>query len=373
MRKIWGAIRRYFTGTDTLALVLALALSALSMVLLVGINRAGYVRGRVVLTQAVAVALGLVACTVLTLLDYDRLASFWKLYLPPVLALMALTYTSLGVDIQGNKSWLNLFNLTSIQPSEFLKIAVILSFSYHLAQVRDSINKPRTLLPLLLHGFLPVGLIMLQKDWGVALVMFLIICGMLFIAGLSWKLVAAGLGALAAAAPLVWFFVLSDNRKSRFLALLDPMADPKGVIWQQLQGRIAMGSGQMFGIGLFSDAHRYVPEQYNDFIFTFLGESFGFMGCLAVIAAYAVLLARILHTARHAKDDLGKFLCVGVFTMLLAQIVINLGMCLMLLPVVGITLPLLSQGGSSVLGVYLALGLVFSVRYHGQRAMFTNL
>ena len=141
---------------------------------------------------------------------------------------------------------------------------------------------------------------------------------------------------------------------------------------QQLEGLDSLGSGQIFGIGLFAENHNYVPEMYNDFIFTFIGESLGFVGCVAVILALAVICGRILWTGAVCKSYVGKYICVGVFAMLACQIVINIGMCLMVLPVIGITLPLLSAGGTSVVSVYLSLGLVMLVHGSNRKNMFTE-
>ena len=140
---------------------------------------------------------------------------------------------------------------------------------------------------------------------------------------------------------------------------------------QQLEGLDSLGSGQIFGIGLFAENHNYVPEMYNDFIFSFIGEALGFIGCLAVLGIISALCLRVLQVGRRAKDRLGRFICVGVFSMIAAQTVMNVGMCLSVLPVIGVTLPLFSGGGTSVVATYLGIGLAMSVSMHNSRKLFT--
>ena len=170
--------------------------------------------------------------------------------------------------------------------------------------------------------------------------------------------------------PVVWFQLLSDFQRERILSLFDPQQFAETTAMQQLEGLDSLGSGQIFGIGLFAENHNYVPEMYNDFIFTFIGESFGFVGCVAVVAALSIICGRILWTGAVSRSYVGKYICTGVFAMLAFQIIVNIGMCLMVLPVIGVTLPLLSYGGTSVLSVYLSLGLAMLVYGGNKKNMF---
>lgn len=372
MGRVGEALGKFYKQTDKALLFIAMAISVLSGLLLLGIHRAGYSNIRVVQVQFVAMGLGLAGAFLVVVFQYETLALLWKLY-GPLVALLNL-YTAFFGEVRpgtSNRSWLNL-GFTSIQPSEFLKIALILTLAYHLSQVHETLNTPRTLVPVLLHGFGAVGIILLQDDLGVALGMAAIVVIMLFVAGISWKLLGAGVAAVAALAPVAWFFLFSPYHKDRILALFYPDQYVLNEAHQQLEGLLSIGSGQIFGIGIFSDSHNYVPELYNDFIFTFLGESLGFVGCFLLLVAYAFLCGRILATGIRCKNLLGRYICVGVFAMLASQIIINVGMCLMILPVIGVTLPLMSAGGSSVLMVYAGLGLVLSVYADNNKNMFTD-
>ena len=173
--------------------------------------------------------------------------------------------------------------------------------------------------------------------------------------------------AAAVAVPLGYFYVLTEDQKARILSLFDLEADLLGTGWQQWQGRFALANGGVFGKGLFngdlvqSDS---IPEAYNDFIFTAIGEELGLIGCLLVFILLGALCIRIVAVAHAARDDMGNYICMGVFGMILAQLIINIGMCTSLLPVIGVTLPFFSAGGTSLLCTFLGLAVVMSVHIH---------
>ena len=358
--------------TDKFLLGIAVLLSGLSVTLLLGIAQMGIIGTRTVWVQVVAITLGICGAMVATIFDPETLVRMWKIYMPPTLFLMALTFF-IGSKREGstNQSWLKIAGV-SIQPSEFLKIAFILSFALHLSKVREEINTPKHLFLLCVHGAFPVALVLLQKDDGVALIMASIIVVMLFVAGVNKKLIITGIAGVVVLIPIVWFGVLSEFQKQRFLVVWDKNPDPLGIAYQQLRGLTALGSGQLFGNGIFQDQHVYVPENYNDFIFTFLGESLGFVGCVCFLIVFSILCGRILQTAIQARSYVGKYICTGVFAMIVVQGVVNISMCLMIMPVIGVTLPLMSAGGSSVLATYAGLGIVMCVYADNHRNMFSD-
>ena len=365
--------QRFRYRADRLNLFFALGLSALSVLCIYAIHVAGYCKDRPYQIQALASVLGLLGIVLMvTLFDYENLAEMWWVYYPLMGAVMV--YTAFFGEVRpgtDNRSWLAVPGFTTIQPSEFWKFAFILAFAWHLAQVREDLNRPRNLIPVLINAGIGVGAVLLQKDTGVALVMAVIAAAMLFVAGLSWKLIIGGTVAAAAVAPVAWIYVLSDYQRNRVLGVFNPQVQEfEDVTWQQLEGLDSLGSGQIFGIGLFAENHNYVPEMYNDFIFTFIGESLGFVGCVAVVVVLAVICGRILWTGMASRSYTGKYICTGVFAMLAFQVIVNLGMCLMVLPVIGITLPFLSYGGTSVLSVYASLGLVMMVHGANKKNMF---
>jgi len=265
-----------------------------------------------------------------------------------------------------DKAWLNL-GFTTFQPSELLKICFILSYSAHLSAVKSKINKPLHLFLAVAHGAFPVLLIHFQGDDGTALVFAVMMVCMLWAAGVSWKYFLSAFVSLAALAPVVYFLIMNDEQRARIANMFDINADIKGVGYQQYQGRIALANGGWTGQGYLNGdltSKGIVPEGHNDFIFVSIGEELGFLGCLVVVILLAAICLRTVHIARVCRKDSGKFICIGFFAMLLAQIIINIGMCLSLLPVIGVTLPFFSAGGTSLLCLFLGVGLVLGVYKH---------
>lgn len=373
MKKAMTVVWHYLKKMDKLLLLAALACSGLSVMLLYSIyaNKASsFVYSSTYKTQIIATGLGVVCALILSMIDYNRLARLWYLYAPAGILITLLTFTPLGVMREGtaadDRAWLDL-GVTTIQPSEFLKIAFILSFSYHLTKVKDKINQPTNLLLLCLHGAIPIGIIALQGDGGTAIVFGVIFIMMFFIAGISWKYILAVVLASPIMGILGWNFILTDNQRDRFLITFNPEMDPLGLGHQQIQGKIALGSGQLYGKGLFGGDYMYVSEMHNDFIFSYLGQVFGFIGCIALCGGLIFIAIKILYNGIIAKDNVGKYICTGVFAMFFTHSVLNIGMVLGVMPVIGVPLPLISAGGSSVLSMYLAFGLVFSVYQHNER------
>ena len=343
-------------------------LSGFSILLLSGLYHTGFASSRNIVVQSAAVFIGLVGVLILSHIDYETIARLWKLYLPLCYGLVLATFV-VGAARGDDQAWITIGGF-SLQPSELLKVAFILAFGLHLSKVEGQVNEPRQLALLCIHGGLPVLLIHFQGDDGSALMIGLIFVSMLFAAGLSWRYIVAAIGTVAVLSPVIWFFIMNEDQRSRFLIMFDPMSDPQGKGLQQLNGLMAIGSGQLRGVGLFSGEHVYVPEIRNDFIFSFVGNSLGFLGCLLVIALLTALCARLLYNAFHARDALGRYICVGAFAMVAFQSIFNIGMCLCVLPVIGITLPFLSSGGTSVVALYAAMGLVVSVKMNSSGKMF---
>jgi rod shape determining protein RodA len=261
------------------------------------------------------------------------------------------------------KSWIDL-KIFYFQPSELLKVGFIISFSYHLDLVRDKINKIKTIIPLVIHGAVPIGLVLLTGDAGSALIFLVMFIGMLFFARVNIGYFIAGICAIIVGFIAAWKFgIISGIQRQRIVALFYP-DQFKDAMYQQTNGKIAMGSGGLLGQGyLQGDMTQSgaVPENQNDMILSVAGEEFGFVGALFVLLILFFLVIRVLKTGMKARDNVGYLMCSGIAVMLFAQVIVNVGMELSLLPCIGITLPLFSAGGSSSLCIYLALGIAFSV------------
>ena len=366
----------YIKKADILLWLLLAAISAYSLILLRSVDFAtgsSYFR-----TQLIAVGLGVAGAVFLSLLDYGELANFWYLFAGASIFLMI--YTSLfGDRIQGSggvdaQAWVTIGGV-SFQTSEAVKIAFILTFSKHLDTLRkrELIHKPLHMALLGCHALVPMLLCQVQGDTGAAIVFFAMFLVMSLAAGVKLRYFAILGGAILIAMPLLWKFVMDDYQKMRFIALFN-LDDPTVQMhdgYQQYQGMISIGSGKLTGQGLFQGtrvASGRVPFQQSDYIFSVAGEELGFVGCSLVLLLLFLLMVKVLHVAHVSRDGIGKTICFGYFGIIALQSVSNIGMCLALLPVMGVTLPFFSAGGSSAICMYLGVGLVQSVYMRRQES-----
>ncbi|MEG1932732.1 MAG: FtsW/RodA/SpoVE family cell cycle protein, partial [Pygmaiobacter sp.] len=322
------------------------------------------------IVQGGAAAAGLFFAVLLSTFDYHSMAQIWPFHAiltwGMVLATFVIGYAPNGTT---NKAWIRLPLDLSIQPTELAKISFILTFALHLDNAHDHLDEPATLAGLLAHLGLPLILIHFQGDDGTALIFLLVGLTMLFAAGLSRKYILIGAGLSVIALPVLWFGIMGPYQKQRVLALFHP-EQYTDLLWQQNQGSISIGAGQILGRGFFKTPHHPVPLAENDFIFSYISEALGFVGSLLVILLLFGLAAKMLSTSFRSQDRLGSLICVGIFGVITWQSIINIGMNLTLLPVIGVTLPLLTAGGTSVLTTYLMIGLALSVFMHNKQTLF---
>lgn len=324
-------------------------------------------------TQLFSMIAGLGLAVLISLIDYRKLVKLWFIFAPAALILVALTFTSLGYQRAGadDQAWLQI-GPVNFQPSEILKIAFILTFSYHLSRDEENMNKPVHMLMLLIHGGVPIAVIGLQGDYGTAIVFAAIFVFMICSAKISWKYIAAAPVVIGGVIAAMWFFVLDDFHKKRILILFQPGSD-SDIEYQQDLGLAALKSGKVFGKGLMGNAedYIYVPEIHNDFIFTYVGQVFGFLGAMGLLIILAYICLKILADSRVACDRLGLFICMGAFGLMLSHCILNIGMVLKMAPVIGIPLPFLSAGGTAMVSMYAIIGLVLSTYSH--RAVIYNV
>lgn len=325
-------------------------------------------------TQFIAMGLGIVSAVIMSFIDYRKLVKLWPIFVPITLVLVALPFTSLGYQREGadDQGWIRVFGL-SMQPSEIMKIAFILTFSYHLSRDEEDMNKPFHMLLLLLHGAIPIGIVALQGDYGTAIVFAAILGFMLISAKISWKYVVAAPFVIAGVVAFMWFNFLSSFHKQRILILFHPGTDPENIEYQQDLGLAAIKSGEVFGKGLFAGKKEYiyVPELHNDFIFAHVGQVFGFVGSVGIIIVLAYIILKVFADSRITRDRLGRFICMGAFGLFFTHCLMNIGMVLKVAPVIGIPLPFLSGGGTAMVSMYVVIGLVLSTYSH--RAVAYNV
>ena len=362
-------IGEYFRKTDKLFWLLILAISLIGCMLIASQQRLDSVD--FLKTQVIAVSVGVICAIGISVIDYNQIGKFWYIIGGTGILLMVSVFF-IGIRINGtdDTGWIRLpFGMT-FQPSEFVKICFIVTFSKHLAYLaeKNRLHSFLGVLTLLLHGAIPVVLIHFQGDDGAALVFALMFLVMTFAAGVQIRYFILACIAAAGAVPLMWTTIMNTEQKNRLTALFssdETMFRTYG--WQQYQGKVSIASGGLFGKGLFNGprvARDIVPYQENDFIFTVAGEELGFIGCTVILTLFAWMLFRLLKNSARSGNALGKNICIGFFALTGVQILINLGMVLGILPVVGITLPFLSSGGSSVMCLYMGAGLVQSVYMH---------
>ncbi len=369
VKRIFKAIWNYIRTTDIILWLIILAISAFSIVLLQSVSRAttvDYAR-----TQMIASALGIAGAIIISIMDYELVAEKWKII--AVISVLLMIYTKLfGENIQNSgevdaTSWI-LIGGRTFQTSELIKIAFIITFSKHLDMLvkSDKLNSASGALTLTAH----LGVIFLlcswQGDTGAGIVFVAMALFMAFIAGLRIRFFAVLFAGAALLVPLAWQFWFKPYQKLRFSAIFN-LDDPEVQInegYQQYQGMISIGSGEVNGTGLGNGprvASNSVTFQQSDFIFSVAGEELGFIGCVAIIALLAILMLKVLHVAHSSRDNLGRYMCYGFFGLIFIQTVVNIGMCLTILPVMGLTLPFFSAGGSSAMCLYFGIGLVQSV------------
>ncbi len=372
MKTMFKVLQRYFRSTDKMLLLTAICCSVISCLMLhsIGMNE---LLDKVSLgafrTQMIASILGGVIFIILSIVDYNRIIRLWWLYVPIAVGLVLLTFTGLGYQRAGadDQAWLSIAGF-QLQPSEVLKLAFILSFAYHLSRVEEQMNRLPRMALLCLHALVPIGLVALQGDYGTAIVFVVIFVSVMLSAKISPRYLIAAAVAIPVACVLAWNFLLGSTHKNRILVLLNPGSDPEGVEYQQDLGITALANGGTFGKGLTSaDGYVSVPEMHNDFIFSYIGQVWGIVGSLLVIVLLSFLCIKTLTNTLVCKNASGRFICVGVFGMLFAHCFMNIGMVLKIMPVIGVPLPFLSAGGTAVVCMYTALGLVNSTRCHNVR------
>ena len=363
---------KFLRETDLYLLALCVAASVAGIIAVFSATRFSLETGEAISRDAIvmiaAVVLGIIICLVISAIDYEVILKLWPVVAGvSVLLMLSLFIWGTGPTERSDViTWLP-FRIGSFsiyfQPSELLKIAFIITFAVHIELASDRLDKILNILFLCAHGAAATLLVVITGDMGSALVFLMIFAVMMFMAGIKLRYFAIAILTVVAAFPLVWVKVFNDIQRDRILALIYPESY-SDIIYQQLQGKNAIGSGQFTGAGLFKGPYTQngvVPEAENDMILSVFGEELGFIGCMFVMVLFLLMVFRVIKVAQMANDNPGKMMCIGVAAMIASQVIVNVGMCLMLLPCIGITLPFMSAGGSSNLCIYIAMGVVFSV------------
>ena len=358
---------------DFVILFCAVGMTALSILVLIGAQGAtSLFTMKRVYVQGGAAIIGIVIMIAVSLIDYDAIISKYALWMFIGSVFMLLLVLVIGSDNDhGNKSWINIPVIgIDAQPSEFVKIIFICTFAKHIDLHKNEINKITNVLKLTLHALIIIGCVLLSGDLGSALVFIAIVFVMLFCSGLSLWYFAAVAAVVVIVSPLIWSF-LKEYQQTRIIVGFNPDMDPENWGYQQIMSRNAVVAGGFRGAGLFGGSNfPYIPSAQSDFIFAVLCEKLGFIGATIYIILNGTLTVRLIWLARNARKDYGALICAGVAALFIAQTLENIGMCLAILPVIGITLPFMSYGGSSILSLYICLGLIMSISTHNKKYYF---
>lgn len=373
MKKVFAAVKDYIKKADMLLLLLCVASTVFGIVMIGSATRV-YESGSYVTIQTASLILGIILFVLFSLIDVDVIAEkSFILYIISFLFICTLFIWGIAGD-SGNRAWLR-FGPIGVQPAEVVKIpfVIIVARTMIVLQERRGINKPASVGVLLAVFAVMFGIIVIASaDMGSALVYFFIFAVMLFAGGLSLWWFLAGIAALGACVPLIWNFVLNSGQKARIMAPYDPSIDPSGlgVSWQANQSKAAISAGGLTGQGLYHGEMTQsgsVPQQHTDFIFSAVGEELGFIGCLAVSLLLLAIIARCFYVSYKSGYMLGYLVCTGIGAMMIAQTLENIGMCLGLTPVIGLTLPFFSYGGTSIVTNFVAMGIVAGIKMRARR------
>lgn len=290
-----------------------------------------------------------------------------------LILLVAVLFTE---PVNGATSWFEIGTF-SFQPSEFAKIFVILTFSSVITKIqargKDEINRPTRLCLALLVIAVPVGLIVKQPDYGTALAFLVATVFILFVAGIKKRYIISAILIVAISVPLLYFFILPEHAKTRIDVFLNPNLDPRGSGYNVIQSKLAIGSGQLFGMGLLKGNQTQLGFLYpktTDFIFSVIGEEMGFVVAAGIVFIYVILITKAIYIAKTAKDDLGSYIAMGIAGIFLFHMVENIGMTIGLLPITGVPLPFVSYGGSSLLTNLILIALLINISGRRQKTIF---
>jgi rod shape determining protein RodA len=365
----YGWERRPLRHLDPVLLISVLALGIVGLITIYSATHASLVAQRIdpgffLKKQLAFVTLGIVVILVSASFDYRFVKVYAGIVYVASLALLVLVRTPLGTTIRGSQRWFQLFGF-QLAPSELAKLALVAMLAAFLSQLRSSDLSLQDLYRATAIAAVPGLLVFLQPDLGTSIVLLAILVGILVVAGAR----ARHLGVLALTAIVLIFGALQlglvkDYQIARLTAFFDPQNDPQRSDYNRTQAEIAIGSGGLLGRGYLKGTQTnldFVPEQHTDFIFTVIGEEFGFVGAIFVLMLFALLIWRAVRIALLAKDPFGTYLAAGIASMLAIQVFVNVGMTLGIMPITGIPLPFVSYGGSSFLTNCAAVGLLLNI------------
>lgn len=340
--------------------------------------------GKTLQKQIFCLAIGVVAALTISAVDYKDFKTMGFIFYVGSIVLLILVL-AVGDEEHGSRSWLTVPVVGTFQPSEFAKVAFTVVLPVFFERLKEGQQTVKNAVKLVVYAAIPIALVILQRDIGTAMVFIFAFVVMLFIYGIPYRYFLIALGAFAASAPVLWFFVIPEkfpHIKKRILSFIFPETDLQDSGWQVSRSKATIGSGQLFGKGLFHGlqtqnsssaiSSNYIPEKQTDFIFSVIGEELGFVGVMLVIAIIFFILFRCIYISMNSRDAYGAFMAVGIASILGFHFIENIGMCVGVLPVTGIPLPFVSRGGSALAANYLNVGIMLSVSMRRRKTIFNS-
>ena len=376
MPNVSSDTKRFFKRLDYPLLFASLAIILYSLIIISSathINTPSEDRFWYVQRQGLFALMNIGIAAVFLNFDYRGLQQYGKkMYIFNLVMLLAVML--FGHAALGAQRWIQIGPI-SIQPSEFSKLIMIICMAAVLESKVGNLKSLRDLIPVAAYIGLPFVLVLKQPDLGTSLVFMAIFFGMVIACGIRWKVLFGIMLTGIAAFPFLWNFVLKDYQKMRLMVFLDPNVDPLGSGYHIIQSKIAIGSGMLFGKGIFQGTQsqlNFLPENHTDFIFAVVGEEFGFIGAVVLLLLYLIVLMRGIYIAREAADMFGRLLAVGITSMLAFHVLVNVGMTTGIMPVTGIPLPLMSYGVSALTTNIFALAILLNINMRKQKLDFTT-
>lgn len=367
MRRIWNGLTEFYRRGDLLLLFLCVVTSVFGIVVIASATRYSG-SNRYVIVQSAALLLGILLYVGVSLVDIEILAEHRELLMAFNLVFMS-TLLVWGVEGNtGNNAWLDLPLLpVNIQPAEICKITFIIALAKTMSNNRSKLSSVKSVASVTLQTLFMMGLIVvISRDAGSAIVFLFIFLVVAYVGGIRAGWFLMGMLAAAALFPIAWKYFVRSDQKDRIMMFFDPSIDPsgKGVRWDTNRSVAMLSGGGISGQGLFRGSmlqNHAIAAQHTDFIFSAVGEELGILGCLFTLLLLTAIVARCIHVGVKTPNYMNRLICVGIAAMLIFQILINVGMCIGVFPVIGLTLPFVSYGGSSIVTLYLAMGLISSI------------
>lgn len=364
----------YLKQFDYTLLISILILSTFGIIILNSATKvmpngtSGY---RIVLVQIISLFIGITICLFISTVDYSSFKTIGIiLYIVSVLLLILVLFIGIGDKNLGSRSWIKIPIIGGFQPSEVAKITFILMISIFLERIKEDNSPKKNIIKLLFYTTIPIALVIAESDFGNTIAFLFMFFVMIFIAGLRFRYIFIMIGTFALSLPPTWFFLLNNKRKARISVFLFPETDPSNAGFNLIRSKMAIGSGKIWGQGLYNGIQTQragVPVKESDFIFSVIGEELGFIGCIIIIALMLFILLRFIYIAKNSNSLYGSFIAIGIASSIAFNFIENVGMCIGLLPITGVPLPFISQGGSALISNYIAIGIMLSISMRKKR------